>query len=90
MTFGRDWKIWNTRVLRVVDENAFVEDSLRVLRAMQLASRFGFKVERKSCGLCQGISLNDLPKERLFMEFEKMFRGTYLHYGLYYLFALGI
>jgi len=78
------------KMLRVVDEHAFVEDSLRVLRAMQLATRFGFKVEKKSCELCQGIALNDLPKERLFMEFEKMFRGTYLHYGLYYLFTLGI
>ncbi len=78
------------RVLRVVDKNSFVEDSLRVLRAMQFAARFGFKVEEQSCRLCQGISLDDLPKERLFKEFEKMFKGTYLHYGLYYLFALGI
>lgn len=78
------------KVLRVVDEHAFVEDSLRVLRAMQLATRFGFKVEEESCKLCQSIALDDLPKERLFMEFEKMFMGRYLHYGLYYLFALGI
>jgi len=78
------------KVLRVVDENTFVEDSLRVLRAMQFAARFGFKVEEQSCRLCQSISLDDLPKERIFIEFEKMFMGTYLHYGLYYLFALGI
>ncbi|WP_309499014.1 hypothetical protein [Sulfurovum sp.] len=78
------------KILRVVDEHAFVDDSLRVLRAMQLATRFGFKVEEKSCKLCQSIALDDLPKERLFIEFEKMFTGRYLHYGLYYLFALGI
>jgi len=78
------------RVLRVVDENSFVEDSLRVLRAMQFSARFGFKVEEKSCRLCQSISLDDLPKERLFKEFEKMFLGEYLHYGLYYLFVLHI
>ena len=78
------------RVLRVVDENSFIEDSLRVLRAMQFAARFGFKVEEKSCRICQSISLDDLPKERLFKEFEKMFKGSYLHYGLYYLFVLGI
>ncbi|MCD6654634.1 MAG: CCA tRNA nucleotidyltransferase [Sulfurovum sp.] len=76
--------------LKVVDEKSFVEDSLRVLRAMQFAARLGFKVEKKSCKLCQNISLEDLPKERIFSEFEKMFKGTYLHYGLYYLFALGI
>lgn len=78
------------KVLRVVDEGTFVEDSLRVLRAMQFAARFGFKVEENSCRLCQGISLDDLPKERIFREFEKMFIGSYLHYGLYYLSALGI
>ena len=79
-----------SKVLRVVDEHAFVEDSLRVLRAMGFAARFGFKVEKKSCELCRSIALDDLPKERLFGEFEKMFNGRYLHYGLYYLFALGI
>jgi tRNA nucleotidyltransferase (CCA-adding enzyme) len=78
------------KLLRVVDEGSFTEDSLRVLRAMQFAARFGFKVEETSCLLCQSISLDDLPKERLFLEFEKMFVGRYLHYGLYYLFALGI
>jgi tRNA nucleotidyltransferase (CCA-adding enzyme) len=78
------------KLLRVVDENSFTEDSLRVLRAMQFAARFGFKVEEKSCKLCQNISLDDLPKERIFREFEKMFMGLYLHYGLYYLSALGI
>lgn len=78
------------KVLRVVDKKSFVEDSLRVLRAMQFAARFGFKVDEQSCKLCQSISLDDLPKERLFIEFEKMFTGPYLHYGLYYFFALGI
>jgi tRNA nucleotidyltransferase (CCA-adding enzyme) len=78
------------KVLRVVDENSFVEDSLRVLRAMQFAARFGFKVDEQSCRLCQSISLDDLPKERIFREFEKMFMGKYLHYGIYYLSALGI
>ena len=76
--------------LRVVDPDSFVEDSLRVLRAMQFAARLGFKVEEESCRLCRTIALDDLPKERIFIEFEKMFKGSYLHYGLYYLFALGI
>ncbi len=78
------------KVLRVVDPHSFGDDSLRVLRAMQFASRFGFKVEPQSCLLCQKIALSDLPKERVFLEFEKMFVGDYPYYGLYYLFALGI
>ena len=78
------------KVLRVVDEHSFVEDSLRVLRAMQFSARFAFKVEDDTCKLCQNIALDDLPKERIFTEFEKMFRGRYLHYGLYYLLKLCI
>jgi len=78
------------RVLRVVDKDSFKEDSLRVLRAMQFAARLGFKVESESCRLCRNIRLDDLPNERIFKEFEKMFRASCLHYGLYYLFALGI
>jgi tRNA nucleotidyltransferase (CCA-adding enzyme) len=78
------------RVLRVVDKDSFTEDSLRVLRAMQFAARLGFKVEEESCRLCQCINLNDLPKERIFKEFEKMFHAKYLDHGLYYLFALGV
>ena len=88
--FWHGWEDLKHKVLRVVDEKSFVEDSLRVLRAMQFSSRFGFKIEEKSCRLCQSILLDDLPKERIFKEFEKMFMGAYLHYGLYYLWALGI
>ncbi|HHH37253.1 MAG TPA: CCA tRNA nucleotidyltransferase [Epsilonproteobacteria bacterium] len=78
------------KVLRVVDPVSFVEDSLRVLRAMQFAARFAFRVEEESCKLCRGISLDDLPKERIFAEFEKMFKGDFPLYGLYCLFELGI
>ena len=78
------------KLLRIVNQVSFAEDSLRVLRAMQFSARFGFRVEEESCRLCRGIGLDDLPKERIFLEFEKMFRGAYLHYGLYYLFSLDI
>ncbi|MHB0994312.1 MAG: tRNA nucleotidyltransferase/poly(A) polymerase family protein [Sulfurovum sp.] len=78
------------KVLRMVDGRAFIEDSLRVLRAMRFAARLGFKIEKETCRLCQNIDLDDLPKERLFMEFEKMFTAKRLYYGLYYLFSLGI
>ncbi len=90
LDFWNGLKDLEDKMLRVVDEKSFVEDSLRVLRAMQFAARFGFKVDAQSCRLCQSISLDDMPKERVFREFEKMFMGKYLHYGLYYLFGLGI
>ena len=78
------------RLLRVVDEDSFIEDSLRVLRAMQFSARLGFKIDSSSCILMQTMVLDDLPKERIFNEFEKMFYAPYLHYGLYALFGLGI
>ena len=78
------------RILRVIDKVSFAEDSLRVLRAMQFAARFGFKVEPESCEVCCQIPLDDLPRERIFLEFEKMFKGAFPVYGLYYFLALGI
>ena len=78
------------KVLRVIDKVSFAEDSLRVLRAMQFAARFGFKVESESCDVCRQIPLDDLPKERIFLELEKMFKGAFPVYGLYYFLALGI
>ena len=78
------------KTIRIIDEKTFKEDSLRVLRAMQFSSRFAFRIEPKSIKIMQNISLNDLTKERIFMEFEKMFNSPNLHYGLFYLLKLKI
>lgn len=60
------------RLLRVVDPRTFGEDSLRVLRALQLAARFEFEVEAETNALCRAISLDDLPAERVWGEIEKL------------------
>ncbi len=78
------------KILRVVDPEKFSEDSLRVLRAMQFCARFGFKCEKNSIEIMQNIDLSDLSKERIFWEFEKLFKGKYLQFGFYYLFRLKI
>lgn len=78
------------RRIAIIDSQKFKEDSLRVLRAMQFSARFGFRIEPKSAAIMCEIPLDDLSHERIFWEFEKMFLGAYLHYGLYYLLALGI
>ncbi len=78
------------KTIRIVDPIKFREDSLRVLRAMQFAARLGFRVEHASAELMRSIDLGDLSKERIFWEFEKMFKADYLHFGLYYLFELCI
>lgn len=60
------------RRLRVVDPRTFAEDSLRVLRAMQLVARFELEIEPETEELCRHIDLSDLPAERIWGEFEKL------------------
>lgn len=81
--------IFNKKI-SIIDEEKFKEDSLRVLRAMQFSARFGYKIDKKSCEIMREIELNDLSKERIFWEFEKMFKAKFLHFGLYYLISLDI
>ncbi len=76
--------------ISVVDPKSFVEDSLRVLRGMQFAARLGYKIDKASCEIMKSMELEDLSSERVFWEFEKMFKGSYPHYGLYYLLSLKI
>ena len=60
------------RTLRAVSRETFAEDSLRVLRAAQLAARFEFDVEAETVELCRAIDLTDLPAERVWGELEKL------------------
>jgi tRNA nucleotidyltransferase (CCA-adding enzyme) len=52
---------------------AFVEDPLRVLRGMQFAARFDFKVTSETAELCQSMfdTYDALAKERVWVEWEK-------------------
>ena len=52
---------------------AFAEDSLRILRGVQFASRFGCTLAPETVELCRTLSLDDLSVERLFEEFKKGF-----------------
>ena len=59
-----------THTLRHVGP-AFAEDSLRILRGVQFASRFGCTLAPSTVELCRTLSLDDLSIERLFEEFKK-------------------
>lgn len=50
---------------------AFAEDSLRILRGVQFASRFKLKLAPETVEMCRTLSLDDLSIERLFEEFKK-------------------
>jgi len=60
------------RVLRAVDPRTFGDDSLRVLRAVQFAGRFEFRVDEATADLCRATPLDDLPPERIWGEVEKL------------------
>ncbi|MEQ1868656.1 MAG: CCA tRNA nucleotidyltransferase [Vicinamibacterales bacterium] len=74
------------RVLRVVDQTRFADDSLRVLRALQFAARFNLTMDESSKTICRGIALDDLPAERIWGEFEKLLFAPRPSIGL----ALGL
>jgi len=59
-------------VLRAVDVNTFADDSLRVLRAVQFAARFEFKLDERTAEICRDLPLDDLPAERIWGEIEKL------------------
>jgi len=64
------------KVLRAVDLEKFVEDPLRVLRAVSFSGRFSMSMEPKLLKLCKKMFKNkiihQLPKERIFEEFKKL------------------
>ena len=60
------------RILKVVDPKSFIEDSLRVLRAVQLAGRYNLNIDPGTIDVCRSIELSDLPHERIWGEFEKL------------------
>jgi tRNA nucleotidyltransferase (CCA-adding enzyme) len=64
------------RTLRVVAADTFVEDSLRVLRSVQLAARFEMTIDPRTVELCRTIDLSDLPRERIWGEIEKLLTLT--------------
>lgn len=60
------------RTLRATDPATFGDDSLRVLRAVQLAARLDFRLDESTAALCRQIPLDDLPAERIWGELEKL------------------
>lgn len=69
----KDLKI---KKIRHIYSKSFVEDSLRVYRAIGFASRFDFKITKSTKRLCKKIiknrELDFLPKQRVFEELKKL------------------
>jgi tRNA nucleotidyltransferase/poly(A) polymerase len=61
-------------LLKATDSTAFVEDPLRILRGVQFASRFGFRIEENTLQMMRdnASSINQITGERIFDEFVKI------------------
>lgn len=80
-------------VLKVTDENTFVEDPLRVLRAAQFIARFGFKPDAGLLKLCASIAhtMKELPGERIGEEWNKLLlKGKTPSKGIEFLRDVGV
>jgi len=81
-------------LLRAVDILKFDEDPLRVLRTVQFSSRFNFTLSEelhlKCSEMIQNSVLDELPKERIFVEIQKLLlKSTKPSIGLSLLKELG-
>ncbi len=88
--YGGQNDIKRKKIRHIADET-FVEDSLRVLRAAQIAARFEFEIDFQTIELCKSIDLSDLPRERIWAELEKLLlKSNKPSIGLQYFYDLNI
>lgn len=74
-----------TKTIKAVNNKSFIEDSLRVLRAIRFAAVFGFKIDSKTMQLICEINLDDLNKNRIANELISISNAIYWQRGIYYL-----
>jgi 2'-5' RNA ligase len=62
------------KTIKVVNPEAFSDDPLRMLRAVQFASRFGFTIEPETLKMIQDNAsrIKEIPPERILTEFDKI------------------
>lgn len=76
LDFHKGMKDLEDKIIRHTSDK-FSEDALRVYRAAQFASRFGFIVAPETLELCKHIDVTHLPQERIQEETYKAFtKGT--------------
>ena len=64
------------KILRHIDNKSFVEDPLRVYRAVQFSARFEYTLADETKVLCKEMvtkgMLEELPNERIYVELKKL------------------
>lgn len=70
------------KVIRMVNPDAFADDPLRMLRAIQFSSRFGFTIEPKTLESIKNNAdkIKNITSERILIEFDKIVKkGDPIH-----------
>ena len=69
-------KDMESKRVRHINSKTFIEDPLRIYRAVQFVARFGYTLDKDTFELCQNMVkdglLDELPKERVYIEFKKL------------------
>jgi len=80
--FGGQQDLQN-KIIKVVNPEAFSDDPLRMLRAVQFASRFGFTIEPKTLEMIKKNArrINEIAPERIITEFDKIVQKGDARYG---------
>lgn len=82
-------------IIRAVSEDAFIEDPLRMIRAIRFAARFNYKWDENTLNLIRKnahllADKSELPRERFLMEFQKMIGKADLGRAVKLLIELGL
>jgi tRNA nucleotidyltransferase (CCA-adding enzyme) len=80
------------KIIRVVNPEAFSDDPLRMLRAVQFASRFGFDIEPETRQMIKDNTarIKEIPPERILTEFNKIVKKGNAFTGAHLLKDLGL
>lgn len=77
-------------IIRHVNDEKFAEDSLRVLRGVRFASRFGVEIAPETMRLMKTLSLNDISADRIGNELIKIFQTDHQDSAVEVLWSLGL
>jgi tRNA nucleotidyltransferase/poly(A) polymerase len=80
------------KIIRAVNPEAFNDDPLRMLRAVQFASRFGFTIEPETLKMIQenANKIKGISPERILTEFDKIIKKGNAKIGADLLMSTGL
>jgi len=80
------------KIIRIVNPDAFSDDPLRMLRAVQFASRFGFTIEPKTMQMIadNASKIKEIAPERILIELDKIVTKGNARIGIELLASTGL